>query len=449
MSTSPSPNPERIAYRQGALHCDDAPVAALAEAYGTPLYVYSANALADGYRALRAAFAALDPLVCFSVKSCQNVAILRLLNDLGSGFDVVSGGELYRARLAGAPPERIVFAGVGKSQAEIEEAARAEVRLLNVESPTELEVIDAAGRAGGRAIDAALRVNPDVDAQTHEYTTTGRKETKFGVDYESAAAVFDSARGMRGVRLRGLHVHIGSPVGDPAAYGRAVERVVALREALRAGGHAVDTLDLGGGFASAYDARPVPTFADYAAEATRHLDGVDAAVILEPGRSIAANAGVLLTRVLYLKQSGQRCFAIVDASMNDLVRPALYGAYHFVWPVEPRGAAPPAPRTPAQADDLVACDVVGPLCESGDFLARGRPLPPLRRGDLLAVFSAGAYGMTMSSQYNSRPRAAEVLVRGAAHELIRRRERYEDLVAAELFGEAGGRGTPAGPDTDR
>ncbi len=422
-------------YRDGRLYCEQIPVARLAQRWDTPLYVYSAGTLIEHLRRLARAFAALHPTICFSLKSCPNLHIARLLRTHGAGFDVVSGGELYRARLAGATPESIVFAGVGKTDREIREALAAQIGLFNVESASELErLAQLAAEAGCRA-DAALRINPDVDARTHHHTTTGTSATKFGVDWRLAGELFERARDWPALNLRGLHLHIGSPVNDVAVYRAAVVRAVELVEQLRAGGFAVDTLDIGGGYGAYYSGDEAPSAEEYAGQVVPLLEPRGLRVILEPGRSIAANAGVLLTRVLHVKE-GARRFVIVDASMNELIRPALYGAYHFVWPVEAgsfstdsRGAAQPFAG-------LQSCDVVGPVCESADFLARQRPLPPLQRGDLLAVFTVGAYGMAMASQYNSRPRAAEVLVEGHGARLIRRGETYADLVASEQLDES-------------
>jgi len=421
-------------YRQGELWCEDVAAVGLAERFGTPLYVYSRRTLVEHYQRLREAFAELDPLICFSVKCCQNIHICRLLHELGSGFDVVSGGELYRVLRAGADPARIVFAGVGKTEREIGEALDAGVGLLNIESESEARQLIELARARGRVPSAALRINPDVNPQTHPYTTTGRKETKFGVDLERALDVFRQFGRSESLRLRGIHVHIGSPVHNVGAYVRSLKRGLKLLDRLCGEGFAIDTLDVGGGYGAHYQDAEAPTAAQYAAAIVPLLRGRGLRVILEPGRSIAANAGIILTRVLHVKQSGGRRFVIVDASMNELLRPALYGAYHFVWPVATGELVPRTRAAEQPLAGLLRCDVVGPVCESSDFLARGRDLPPVQRGDLLAVFSAGAYAMVMASQYNSRPRAAEVLVDGREARLIRRRETYDDLIAAEQVG---------------
>ncbi|QOJ15612.1 MAG: diaminopimelate decarboxylase [Planctomycetia bacterium] len=417
-------------YRNGALCAEAADVARIADDHGTPLYIYSANTLREHYRRFAAAFAELRPLVCFSVKSCQNIHILRLLREAGSGFDVVSGGELERALAAGADPARIVYAGVGKTDAEIRAALKAGIHVFNVESESELiETAALAGAVGVRPT-LALRVNPDVDAETHEYTTTGRKETKFGVDLEVARDVFRRFAADPRVSLSGLHLHLGSPVLSPQAYRVALERVLELVDALRRDGVAVDTLDAGGGFGAHYRGDEAPSAARYAEVIVPLLRGRGLHVILEPGRSIAANAGILVTRVLHVKMSGSKRFVIVDGSMTDLIRPALYGAAHFAWPVQAGAHLPPS-RDADAVTGFEPCDIVGPVCESGDFLARDRRIPPVRRGDLIALYTTGAYGMSMSSQYNSRPRAAEVLVDGSAVRLIRRRETMDDLLAPE------------------
>lgn len=423
-----------FAYRNGELFCESVRAAELAERFDTPLYVYSRATLTDHYNRLQAAFAPLDPLVCYSIKSCSNLHVCRLLRELGAGFDVVSGGEIYRALQAGGDPARFVFAGVGKTDRELNEAIDAGVGLVNIESEAELENLVALTSRRKTQVRGLLRVNPDVDPHTHTYTTTGLKETKFGVDLERARKVFERFGQEAAVRLCGIHLHIGSPVNSVAPYVSAVERGLSLIADLRRGGFELDTIDIGGGFGAHYAGEEAPSAADYARALVPLLQGQELRVILEPGRSLAANAGILLTRVLYLKQSGRREFVIVDAAMSDLIRPALYGAYHFVWPTSPGEEFVPESREmDLRLPGLVEVDVVGPICESADFLAKNRHLPAVQRGDLLAVFSAGAYGFAMSSQYNSRPRAAEVLVDGDSARIIRRRETYDDLIAAEVL----------------
>ena len=425
-------------YERGHLHCEGVSAAEIVDRYGTPVYVYSSAELRRRVAEFREAFAALDPLICFSVKSCPNTHICRLLREAGCGFDVVSGGELFRVLRAGADAKRVVFAGVGKTEREIREAIATGVGLVNVESQAELEQMIAIAGGAGVTLDAAIRVNPDVDAHSHEYTTTGRKQTKFGIDFDQVPEVFRRFGHSRSVRLRGVHVHLGSPVSDPGVFAQGVGRVLELTEALRGEGFGIDTFDIGGGFAAAYRDGDAPSPADYARVLVPLLRDRGLRFILEPGRAIAANAGVLLARVLRVKRSGGRRFVIVDAAMNDLIRPALYQAYHFVWPVQADGYVPESRGGEQPFEALEVCDIVGPVCECGDFLARERAIPPVRRGELLAVFSAGAYAMSMASQYNSRPRAAEVLVCDGRARLIRRRETCEDLVRPEEEIEPGG-----------
>jgi len=421
-------------YRDGQLHCEEVPLSHVAERFGTPLYVYSRRTLVEHFDRLEQAFAAVRPAVCFSVKSCSNLHILRLLKERGAWFDVVSGGELRRALEAGAAPGRIVFAGVGKTDEEIAAALQAGIAWFNVESEQELENLIRLAAESGRRARAALRVNPDVDPRTHVYTTTGTKETKFGVDIERVRAAFERCgpASAGGVSLCGVHLHIGSPVNEPGPYVRMIGKALDLVGELRGCGHRIEAINIGGGFGAHYEGSEAPAAAEYAARIVPLLADSGLAVLMEPGRSIAANAGVLLTRTTYVKRSGERRFLIVDAALTEMLRPALYGAYHFAWPVRPAGGVVPPHRGPdlnLPGTELV--DVVGPVCESADFLAKDRRLPAVQRGDLIPIFSAGAYGFSMSSQYNSRPRAAEVLIEGASATLIRRRETYDDLVGAE------------------
>ena len=423
---------DHFTYREGRLHCEAVPAARIADSIGTPAFIYSAATLTHHYNAIAAAFAPLDPLICYSIKSCSNLHICRLLKSRGAGFDVVSGGELKRAIEAGSDPSKIVFAGVGKTDEEISAGLDEQIGWFNIESPAELEVL--ASIAGRRSVRprACLRVNPDVDPKTHRYTTTGKKETKFGVDFDQARQIFSELSSESHVQLCGLHVHIGSPVNEVAPYAAAVERTVALIDELRRAGHTLDTLDIGGGFGAHYRGSEAPPPSQYADAIVPLLAGRDLKIILEPGRAIAANAGILLTRVLYTKTGGNRKFVIVDAGMTELIRPALYEAYHFIWPAQVAADHAPTQRS-ADLDlpGLDRVDVVGPVCESGDFFAKDRPMPPVNRGDLVAIFTAGAYGMSMASHYNSRPNPPEVLVEGSSFRVIRRREMYDDLVAAE------------------
>ena len=426
---------DHFTYQEGELHCEALPVAAVAEAVGTPCYVYSRATLVGHYGRLAEAFAPLEPLICYSIKSCSNLAVCGVLAECGAGMDLVSGGELHRARLAGVDPGRCVYAGVGKTDEEIRLALEAPVGWFNVESEDEFENIRALAKQAGRVCRAALRVNPDVDPKTHRYTTTGKKQTKFGVDLERARAFFDAYGGDPHCRLEGIHLHIGSPVDSARPYVESTRKVLALIDDLTAAGHPITMLDLGGGFGADYETGQALLASEYAAELVpllrdRVAEGLE--IIIEPGRTITANAAILLLRVLYLKRSGAKAFVICDGGMNVLIRPCHYGAFHFIWPcrVGPEHV-PPQRRQHMDLPGLVTVDVVGPICETGDFLALDRPLPPVGRGDLLAVFSTGAYGMVMASRYNSMPLPAEVLVEGDSALLIRRRESYDDLTAHE------------------
>ena len=420
-------------YIDGELYCEAVPIARIAAAVGTPAYVYSRATLLGHYQRIARAFADLSPIICYSIKSCQNLAICRLLAEQGAGFDVVSGGELYRALRAGGDASRIVYAGVGKTDEEIGQALDARIGWFNVESEAEMENLIRLAAERGASARAALRVNPDVDPKTHRYTSTGKKESKFGVDLERARQVFEQYGHDNHMRLCGIHLHIGSPVNSVEPYVEAIRKGLRLIDDLRAAGFTIDTIDIGGGFGAHYRSDEAPPAIQYAEAIVPLLRDRGLTVILEPGRSISANAGVLVANTVYVKRGGGKEFVIIDAGMNDLIRPSLYEAYHFMWPVKPADGLVPETR---DADVPVAgtreVDVVGPVCETGDFFAQDRPLPPMQRGDLLAVFSAGAYGFVMASQYNSRPRPPEILVEGDAFRVIRRRETYEDLVAAEL-----------------
>jgi len=422
-------------YKHGELYCEDVPVNVIAREVGTPAYVYSKATLLRHYRQIAKAFARVKPTICYSIKSCGNLHICRLLAAEGCSFDVTSGGELFRALKAGGQAKKIIYAGVGKTDREIGEALDVGIAAFNIESEAEIENIDrVAGLMGKKAV-GALRINPDVDPKTHAKTATGKKETKFGVDIERAQRVFAQYRSLKNLRLGGVHLHIGSPVYEVRPYVDAVTKATALIDRLMAQGHKVEWLDLGGGFAVNYR-KPEQAFpiAQYAKVLLPLLAGKPYRIAIEPGRYIVGNAGILLTSVLYRKLGGRKRFVIVDAGMNDLIRPTLYEAYHFIWPTRPDSANVPKVRD----EDMVPTDgekvdVVGPICESGDYLAKDRTLPRTRRGDLLAVFTAGAYGFAMSSNYNNRPRAPEVLVDGSTFRLIRRRETYQDLVGPEGF----------------
>src|SRR5215210_4551683 len=430
-------------YRDGQLYCEDLPVAELAGRHGTPLYVYSRAAILGTLKALQGAFAEADPLVCYSVKANSNLGILKLLGEHGSGFDVVSGGELYRVRLAGGDPGKAVFAGVGKTDEEIRAGVEAGVLMFKVDSEEEPDEIARVAEGQGRVAPIALRVNPDVDPRTHRYISTGKKESKFGMDIARSLALAEVVKRLPSVSMIGMHMHIGSQITTSEPYAGAVAKGVEIISQLRAMGHPIAWYNMGGGFGINYrghEARPIDEFARAIVPGVKTTG---CRLALEPGRVIAGNAGILVSRVLYTKQSGEKRFLIQDAAMNDLIRPALYEGFHRIWPV-----AVPA-GLPAPPDDFEAAipgteprDVVGPVCESGDFLAKDRPLPRLSRGDLLATFSAGAYGMVMASNYNTRPRAAEVLVDGAFVQLVRRREADQDLVRHELDAVAGASRAP-------
>jgi diaminopimelate decarboxylase len=420
-------------YRDRVLHCEDVPVPALAQTYGTPLYVYSTGTLLHHLNQLKRAFAAVEPLICYSVKTNGNLNLCRLMAQNGAGFDVTSGGELYRALQAGGTGEKIVFAGVGKTDEELRAGLEAGVRLFNVESEAELYALGEVAGQVGKPAPVALRVNPALPPKTHVKTDTSVKGTKFGLDIDSVLEVAHKVAGHPHLRVVGLHMHLGSPIITTQPYAEGVGKGVVLIERLREQGHKIEFLNMGGGFGIHYrkqEAPPADAFAEVIVPAVKKAH---CRLVLEPGRFIVGNAGILVSRVIYTKESGGKSFVIQDAAMNDLIRPTLYDSFHRIWPVAP-AAGFPAPPEDYEADipGTDRQDIVGPVCESGDFLARDRRLPPVRRSDLLATFSAGAYGMSMSSNYNSRPRAAEVLVDGGKHRLIRRRETYADLVRPEV-----------------
>lgn len=406
-------------FRNDALQVEDLPLTEVAEGFGTPCYVYSRAALTGAFDAYRDAFAGLDPLICYAVKANANLSILQLFASLGAGFDIVSGGELARVLAAGADAGKVVFSGVGKSEAEMEMALQAGIHCFNVESVNELIRLNAvAGRLGKRA-PVSLRVNPDVDAQTHPYISTGLKGNKFGIAYDIAFDVYCEAAALPNLRVTGIDCHIGSQLTDAAPLVEALDRLLLLIDRLQAAGIALEHVDIGGGLGIRYHDETPPDLSAYARAVAERLAGRGLRLVMEPGRSLVGNAGVLLTRVEYMKLGEGKNFAVVDAAMNDLLRPSLYSAYHAIVPVT-RVAGLPA----------LTCDVVGPICESSDFLGKDRELA-VAEGGLLAVFSAGAYGSTMSSNYNTRPRAAEVLVDGADARLIRRRETLDELLANE------------------
>ncbi len=406
-------------YQHGELCAENIPVAKLAAEFGTPLYVYSRSHLIRQYRALADAMKAVSPQIYFAIKSNSNLAVIRTLADQGAGADVVSGGELYRARKAGVAADRIVFAGVGKTVAEIDYALKEGIKFFTVESEAELQRISERAEQTGRTGRVAIRVNPDVDPKTHTYTSTGKAENKFGVDLLRAEKAYDIAARLPGLEVSGLHMHLGSPIMTPTPYVEALRKVRPMCEELKERMPTFKHLDIGGGLGIAYryDQDPLDP-RDFASAVLPLLHGLDLQVGMEPGRFITGNAGILVTRVEYIKPNPQKQFVVVDAAMNDLLRPPLYEAHHEIIPV-------------VQSTERIYGDVVGPICESGDFMAQNRELPAVQQGDLLAVLSAGAYGFVMASNYNSRGRAAEVMVEADRMELVRARETWDDLLRGE------------------
>jgi len=413
-----------FAYKEGELCAEEVGLRQIARQVGTPTYVYSQATLTRHFQAFSQAFAGLDALVCYAVKANTSRAIMALFASLGGGADIVSGGELWRAIAAGVDPGRIVYSGVGKTEAEMEAALNAGILMFNLESIEEMQVLDRVAGNLGKKAPVSFRVNPDVDAQTHPKITTGLAENKFGLDVELAFAQYQVLAGMPNLEIKGVSCHIGSQLTDVRPFADALERVSVLVERLRAAGIKLEVLDLGGGLGITYAQENPPGPDQYAAALAERVRRLDMRLVLEPGRVLVGNAGLLLCQVHYTKQTPVKRFVIVDGAMNDLIRPSFYDSYHAIWPVRQQPGVEP-----------VVADVVGPICETGDYLARDRELPPFRRGDLLAVMSAGAYGFAMSSNYNSRPRAAEVLVQGERFSVIRARETLEDLVRGERLPE--------------
>jgi diaminopimelate decarboxylase len=407
-------------YRGDDLYCEEVPIARIASEVGTPLYVYSHATLTRHFRVFDEAFASVPHLLCFAMKANANLAVLKLFSDLGGGLDVVSGGELYRGLKAGVPPDRIVYAGVGKSRDEIADALKSDILMFNVESAQELRLINEVASGMGVTARVALRVNPDVDPKTHPYISTGLKQSKFGIDIGQALEEYEAARALPSAAVVGIHQHIGSQIVDVRPFVDALERTAALVRTLRERDADIRYLDVGGGLGITYKDEEPPLPADFARALIAVIRDLDVTVILEPGRVLVGNAGILVTRILYTKETPAKNFLVVDAGMNDLIRPSLYGSYHAIQPVR---------QAPGRPEVMV--DVVGPICESGDFLAKDRDLPRCEPDELLAVMSAGAYGHTMASNYNARPRAPEVLVRGDRYDVVRARETFEDLVRGE------------------
>lgn len=409
-------------YIDNELYCEKVRVEDLAKKYGTPLYVYSYQTIIDHFLKLRNAFREVKPLICYSVKANSNLSILKALVEKGAGLDIVSGGELYRALRAGCPPERIVYASVGKTEPEIREAIRRRILFFNVESVPELEAIERVAAAERSVVNVALRINPDVEPKTHKYITTGKLTNKFGIDFESARRIVVAGReGLRYVRIAGLHIHIGSQITEAAPYIAAITKMIRFVDEIRGNGVRIRYLNIGGGLGIVYDSEEPQTAQAFASQVLALLKKTGLKIIMEPGRFIIGQSGILVARLTYIKKTPFKQFYIVDAAMNDLIRPSLYDAHHTIVPL----------RKGTHGTAIV--DIVGPICESGDFLAKKRRMPKMQEGEYCAVMTAGAYGASMSSNYNSRLKAAEVLVRGSTARLIRRRDTYEDLVRNELL----------------
>jgi diaminopimelate decarboxylase len=408
-------------YQQDELYCEGVPLRKLAESVGTPCYVYSYATLHQHFTVFDDAFATVPHLICFSVKANSNIAILGIVGSLGGGVDIVSGGELFRARKAGIPADRIVYSGVGKTLEEIDYALNEGILMFNIESTQELEAINERARALGRKARIALRVNPDVDPKTHPYISTGMKKNKFGIEINAAIKAYEQARNLDCIEILGVDCHIGSQLTEIGPFVDAMQRLRMLIDNLLEMGIPIRYLDLGGGLGIVYDQEAPPHPREYAEAMLQELKGLSCSLIFEPGRVIVGNAGVLLGKVLYTKRTALKNFIITDAGMNDLVRPSFYGSYHQIQMVE------------KTSRETQVVDVVGPICESSDFLARDRDLPMVMPGEYLAVMSAGAYGFTMASNYNSRPRPPEVLVRGDQYFVIRKRETWNDLIQGEIL----------------
>ena len=408
-------------YVGGELHCEGVPLAKIAAEVGTPAYVYSQATLTRHFTVFNDALRHVPHLICYSVKACSNIAILRLLGDLGSGFDVVSGGEIHRLRAAGVDTRHVVFSGVGKTREEIRIGIEAGIHAFNVESEAELRVLSQVAVSVGRQAPVSLRVNPDVDPKTHPYIATGLKQSKFGIPWDRAEEMYALAATLPGLKVVGLDCHIGSQLTTLDPFLEAVDRMLGLVDRLRSQGHEIGTLDLGGGLGITYADETPPHPRELARAVTERTADYDLILLFEPGRVIVGNAGIFLTQVLYTKSNDAKHFVIVDGAMNDAIRPALYGAYHEVKSV----------KEPIAGHPSLQVDVVGPICESGDFFAKDRTIPQVAAGDLLVLMSAGGYGFSMSSNYNTRPRVAEVLVHGDQYSVIRRRERVEELTALE------------------
>lgn len=406
-------------FKGSELYADEIPVKKLAKRFGTPLYIYSQRTIERHVNAYQKAFRDIRHMICYAVKANSNLSILRLIGSMGCGADVISGGELFRAMKAGIKPEKIVYAGVGKTEEEIRYAIKSGILMFNVESSEELREINRIAGIMKKKVSIALRVNPDIDPKTHPYISTGLKKHKFGIPMEEALENYLLAKELKNIEIKGIHKHIGSQITEVRPFVDALKSVLFLVDELESLGIKIKFIDMGGGLGIPYRDEEPPHPSDLAREVKKLLKGRDLTLIIEPGRSIIGNAGILVTKVLYYKKTKDRNFIIVDAGMNDLIRPSLYGAYHEIVPVERKNR------------ETIIADIVGPVCESGDFFAKERKIEMVQQGDYLAIMSAGAYGFTMSSNYNSRPRAAEVMVKGKKTMLIRKRETYGDLIRGE------------------
>jgi diaminopimelate decarboxylase len=410
-------------YKKGELYAEEVPVREIAAKYGTPVYIYSASTLVRHFKAYDEAFDGKHHIICFALKANSNSAVIRLFAKHGAGADVVSGGELFRALKAGIPAKKIVYAGVGKTADEIRFALKSKILMFNVESENELREIDRIAADMKVKASIALRINPDIDPQTHPYISTGLKKHKFGIPIDDALEHYKFAKSLKNIAVVGIHKHIGSQLTKISPFVDALKRILILIDELAKSGIRIDFLDIGGGLGITYLDEHPPQPRDLAGHILPLLEGRDVTVVMEPGRSLVGNAGILVTKTLYLKEGEEKNFVIVDAGMNDLMRPSLYNAYHHIQPV-----------VKTRRDTIIA-DVVGPICESGDFLAKDREIPKVNQGEYLAVMSAGAYGFSMSSTYNSRPRVAEVMVNGTKFALVRKRETYADLLRGESIPE--------------
>jgi diaminopimelate decarboxylase len=410
-------------YKEDTLFCEDIPIIDIVKKVGTPFYCYSYATITRHFRVFRDAFSELDHLTCFSVKSNANLAILKIFASQGGGADIVSGGELFRALKVGIPPDKIVYSGVGKTSEEMKSALTANIRMFNVESEQELQALNTMAGSMRRKATVAIRINPEVEARTHPYIVTGHSENKFGIPYDQALHAYQLARQLKHIEVKGISCHIGSQLTEIDPFLDAVKKLQDMLHELKKMGFTIQFLNLGGGLGITYDNEKPPHPLEYATALKKILVNSDITLILEPGRVIIGNAGILITRVLYTKSAKNKRFIIVDAGMNDLIRPTLYKSFHAIQPVT---------KIPSE---MVVADLVGPVCETGDFFAKDREIPAFQSGDLLAIMSAGAYGFSMTSNYNSRPRPAEVMVKGNRFAVIRARETYDDLIHGEVVPE--------------